>query len=183
MTLEQGALEALLLKCQQRFESNMHRHPTIHWADVEKKLLHQPTKWKTLFEMEKTGGEPDVINYDSETDQYWIVDCSKESPAVRRSLCYDAQALEERKEYKPVHSAYGLAAEMGVTLLTVEQYQILQDLSPVDTKTSSWLHTPDKIRKLGGALFGDYRYGTVFTYHNGASSYYAARGFRGLLLL
>jgi hypothetical protein len=183
MTLTKEEHDNLLSVFRARFEKNMHRHSAMEWAEIENRLLIQPKKCWSLFEMERTGGEPDVIHYDQTTDQYWIVDCVKESPAGRRSVCYDPKALEDRKEYKPAHSAVGMANEMGITLLTAEQYKILQDFGPVDTKTSSWIHTPDKIRKLDGGLFGDYRYGTVFTYHNGASSYYAARGFRGLLLI
>jgi hypothetical protein len=183
MILPKEELDGLLNVFRARFEKNMHRHIAMKWTEIEHRLLSQPKKCRSLFEMERTGGEPDVIHYDQTSDQYWIVDCVKESPAGRRSVCYDPKALEERKEFKPDHSAIGMADEMGITILTAEQYKMLQDLGPIDTKTSSWIHTPENIRKLGGGLFGDYRYGTVFTYHNGASSYYAARGFRGLLLL
>lgn len=173
--------EALLGTLRTRFEKNPHRHGKIEWADVVAKLEAQPAKLSSVAEMERTGGEPDVIGRDEKTGEILIVDCSAESPSGRRSVCYDPEALEARKEHKPAHSAVGMAAEMGIELLTEEQYRALQKLGKFDTKTSSWLKTPADIRKLGGAIFGDYRYGTVFIYHNGVQSYYAARGFRGLL--
>lgn len=159
----------------------MHRHATLTWAQVRARLDGNPRKLWTLHEMERTGGEPDVIGHADETGACLFVDCSAESPLGRRSLCYDAEALESRKQHKPEGSALGMAAAMGVELLTEEQYRELQNLGVFDTKTSSWIRTPSRIRKLGGALFCDRRYGTVFLYHNGAESYYAARGFRGSL--
>lgn len=171
----------LLRVLQKRFEKNMHRHEGLEWAKVQAKLEANPEKLWSLNEMEATGGEPDVVGYDKETDEYIFCDCSAESPKGRRSLCYDREALESRKEHKPENSAMDMAAAMGIELLTVDQYRELQTLGNFDTKTSSWLKTPADIRKLGGALFGDRRYNTVFVYHNGASSYYAARGFRGCL--
>ncbi|WP_100610873.1 DUF4256 domain-containing protein [Confluentibacter lentus] len=164
-----------------RFEKNINRHKDINWANVQTKLEANPEKLWSLNEMEKTGGEPDVVDFDMKTGEYVFYDCSAESPKGRRSVCYDHEALEKRKEYKPADSAVNLATAMGVDLLNEEQYRALQKLGNFDTKTSSWLKTPNDIRKLGGAIFGDYRYATVFIYHNGAESYYAARGFRGLL--
>lgn len=171
----------LIRTLKTRFEKNMARHKGIVWADVEAKLEANPAKLWSLDEMESTEGEPDVIGYDKKTGEYIFVDCSPESPKGRRSVCYDHEALESRKEHKPNHSAVGMAAEMGIDLLTEEQYRDLQKLGKFDTKTSSWIVTPPDIRKLKGALFGDWRYGHVFVYHNGAESYYAARGFRGML--
>lgn len=164
-----------------RFEKNMKRHKGIAWEAVEKKLEASPAKLWSLSEMEKTEGEPDVIGYDKKKDEFIFCDCSAESPKGRRSVCYDHEALEERKEHKPENSAVQMAQDMGIELLTEEQYRDLQQLGTFDAKTSSWIVTPTPIRKLGGALFGDFRYGNVFVYHNGAQSYYAARGFRGLL--
>ncbi|HVU96406.1 MAG TPA: DUF4256 domain-containing protein [Puia sp.] len=165
-----------------RFEKNAARHRGLDWTKVEAKLEDSPEKLVSLYEMEQTGGEPDVIAYDKKTGEYLFADCSPESPKGRRSLCYDDEALDSRKENKPGGSALGMAAAIGIELLTEQQYRDLQQLlGPFDTKTSSWIQTPAKIRKLGGALFGDHRYDTVFVYHNGAESYYAARGFRGLL--
>jgi len=171
----------LLEILKNRFEKNMHRHKSIDWANVQAKLEANPGKLWSLKEMERTGGEPDVVGYDKKTGDYFFYDCSAESPAGRRSLCYDGQALASRKENKPRFSAVDLATEMGIELLTETQYRELQQLGIFDIKTSSWIKTPDNIRKLGGALFCDRRYDHVFTYHNGAESYYAARGFRGML--
>ncbi|MCB0707382.1 MAG: DUF4256 domain-containing protein [Saprospiraceae bacterium] len=164
-----------------RFEENRQRHPDIEWAKIQTKLEANPEKLWSLQEMESTGGEPDVIDFDSKAGEYIFYDCSEESPKGRRSLCYDRKALESRKAHPPKNSAMDMAAAMGIELLAEEQYQALQDIHPVDTKTSSWLKTPKEIRALGGAIFGDFRYGEVFVYHNGAESYYAARGFRGAL--
>ncbi|GAB2780674.1 DUF4256 domain-containing protein [Rhabdobacter roseus] len=173
--------EDLLRVLKARFEKNTDRHPGLQWADVQARLEANPEKLWTLDDMEETGGEPDVIGYDEATSEYLFCDCSPESPKGRRSICYDHQALESRKEHKPANSALGMAAEMGVELLTEEQYRALQQLGKFDTKTSSWIKTPDDIRKLGGALFCDRRFDHVFVYHNGAESYYGARAFRGLL--
>ena len=173
--------DRLLEALKTRFERHMHRHPELSWADVEARLASRADKLWSLHGMERTGGEPDVIGVDAETGEILFADCSPESPAGRRSVCYDPEALEARKQHKPAHSAVGMAAEMGVELLTEERYFELQKKGPFDTKTSSWLKTPDDIRKRGGAIFGDWRFGRVFVYHNGADSYYAARGFRGLL--
>ena len=164
-----------------RFEKNINRHKGIDWSKVQKKLEANPEKLWSLYEMENTGGEPDVVDFDTNTGDYIFYDCSAESPKGRRSLCYDHEALEKRKEYKPADSAVNMATAMGIELLNEEQYRALHLSGNFDTKTSSWLKTPNDIRKLGGAIFGDYRYATVFIYHNGAESYYAARGFRGLL--
>jgi hypothetical protein len=164
-----------------RFEKNMNRHKGIEWAKVQAKLEANPEKFWSLNEMERTGGEPDVVDYDKKTGEYIFYDCSAESPKERRSLCYDRDALNSRKEAKPKDSAVNMAAAMGIELLSEEQYRELQQLGEFDTKTSSWIITPPAIRKLGGALFCDRRYNHVFTYHNGAESYYAARGFRGSL--
>lgn len=171
----------LLTKLKARFEKNMNRHNGIEWAAVQAKLEANTEKLWSLSEMERTEGEPDVVGYDKSTREYIFNDCSAESPKGRRSICYDHEALESRKEHKPEDSAMGMAADMGVTLLTEEQYRHLQTLGDFDTKTSSWIETPPDIRKLGGALFADKRYNCVFVYHNGASSYYAARAFRGSL--
>lgn len=171
----------LLQLLQNRFEQNSHRHQGIQWENVVTKLEQQPLKLQSLQAMEETGGEPDVVAYDEATNEYLFYDCSVESPKGRRSWCYDAKALDERKEFKPENSAVAVAEAMGIMLLNESEYRYLQQLGPFDTKTSSWLFTPAPIRALGGALFGDYRYKTVFVYHNGASSYYAARGFRGSL--
>ncbi len=164
-----------------RFEKNMHRHKGIQWDQVQAKLKANAERVWSLNEMERTGGEPDVIGHDKKTGEYIFYDCSAESPKDRRSLCYDREALESRKENKPQDSAVNMAAVMGIELLTEEQYRDLQKLGNFDTKTSSWVKTPSEIRKLGGALFCDRRYDTVFVYHNGAESYYAARAFRGSL--
>jgi hypothetical protein len=171
----------LLETLKDRFEKNMHRHQGITWAEVLTRLEADAAKLWSLHEMERTGGEPDVIGADAATGAILFADCSKESPSGRRSVCYDHEALEARKQHKPENSAVNMAAEMGIELLTEEQYFELQKLGPFDTKTSSWLKTPDDIRKRGGAIFGDWRFGRVFVYHNGADSYYGARGFRGLL--
>ncbi len=173
--------EELFSALQARFEKNMNRHNGIEWAKVQAKLEADPEKLWSLSEMERTGGEPDVVSYDQETGEYVFYDCSGESPKDRRNVCYDPEALESRKEAKPRDSALGMATAMGIEVLTEEQYLVLQELGDFDTKTSSWLKTPDEIRKLGGAIFGDRRYDHVFVYHNGAESYYGARGFRGSL--
>lgn len=179
--LSQEQREDLLMTLQTRFEKNMNRHKGIEWAKVQAKLEGDTGKLWSLNEMETTGGEPDVVAYDKKTGEYIFYDCSPESPKGRRSLCYDLEALESRKEHKPKDSAIELAAAMGVELLTEEQYRGLQKLGEFDTKTSSWVKTPAEIRELGGALFCDRRYNQVFLYHNGAESYYAARAFRGSL--
>ncbi len=166
---------------QERFESNMNRHEGLEWAKVQAKLEASPDKLWSLNEMEDTEGEPDVVGYVPPTGEYVFCDCSAESPKGRRSLCYDQDALEARKQHKPKDSAANVAAAMGIEMLDEEQYRGLQQLGNFDSKTSSWLKTPENIRELGGAIFGDYRFGTVFVYHNGAESYYAARGFRGSL--
>ena len=173
--------EDLLQTLQARFEKNMRRHAGITWAEALAKLERSPNALKSLRAMEATGGEPDVIGEDKATGHFIFCDCSAESPAGRRSACYDGKALEARKENKPEHSAVEMAASMGIELLTEQQYRHLQTLGDFDAKTSSWMQTPPDIRTLGGALFCDRRYGKVFVYHNGAQSYYAARGFRGLL--
>lgn len=172
---------ALLNSLKARFEKNKMRHIGIEWADVEAKLEARPEKVWSLSEMEKTGGEPDVVGYDKKTDEYLFYDCAAESPQERRSLCYDHAAWESRKANKPEDNAVDMATDMGIELLTEDEYRELQKLGHFDTKTSSWLKTPAEVRELGGALFGDYRFGRVFVYHNGAESYYAARGFRGWL--
>ncbi|MEN6454869.1 MAG: DUF4256 domain-containing protein [Prolixibacteraceae bacterium] len=173
--------EELLSTLKVRFGKNMNRHEAIEWTDVQARLEANPVKLRSLGAMEESGGEPDVVGQDKQTGQYLFYDCSAETPKGRRSLCYDREALESRKENKPKNSAVDMAAAMGIELLTEDQYRELQQLEPFDTKTSSWVKTPANIRKLGGALFCDRRYDTVFVYHNGAESYYAARGFRGLL--
>lgn len=173
--------EELLKKLKARFEKNMNRHKDLEWTKVEARLKVSPKKLAALSEMENTGGEPDVVAYDKKMDEYLFYDCCAESPTGRRSLCYDREALNSRKEHKPTGSAIGMAAEMGIELLTEEQYRALQELGEFDLKTSSWVNTPAAIRKLGGALYCDRRYNHVFLGHNGAESYYAARGFRGSL--
>jgi hypothetical protein len=173
--------EDLFTILKTRFEKHMTRHKDLDWTKVQAKLEANPSKLWSLSQMEATDGEPDVVHYDKTTDTYTFFDCAAESPKGRRSVCYDHEALESRKQYKPEHSAIGMATEMGITILNEAQYRILQTLGKFDSKTSSWLQTPSDIRKLGGAIFGDWRYGTVFIYHNGAESYYAARGFRGYL--
>jgi len=171
----------LLKTLKTRFEKNMNRHKSIEWNKVETKLQANPEKLWSLNEMERTGGEPDVVDYDKKKDEYIFYDCAAESPKERRSLCYDREALNSRKEHKPKDSAIDMAAAMSIELLTEAQYRELQQLGSFDLKTSSWIKTPGNIRKLGGAIFCDRRYDTVFVYHNGAESYYAARGFRGSL--
>ncbi|MBL4937827.1 DUF4256 domain-containing protein [Clostridium sp. YIM B02515] len=173
--------EEVLNILKERFEKNMNRHNNIEWAKVQAKLEANAEKLWSLSEMEKTGGEPDVIGHDNETGEYIFYDCSAESPKGRRSICYDREALESRKEPKPQNCAMDMAAGMGIELLTEEQYRELQTLGNFDMKTSSWVKTPDNIRKLGGAIFCDRRYDTVFVYHNGAESYYGVRAFRGSL--
>ena len=173
--------EELLRALKVRFEKNMNRHKGIEWAKVEAKLEANTEKLWSLNEMERTGGEPDVVGHDNKTGEYIFYDCSAESPKGRRSVCYDREALESRKEHKPENSAIDMAAAMDSELLTEEQYRELQKLGNFDTKTSSWVKTPAEIRKLGGAIFADFRYGNVFVYHNGAESYYGGRGFRGSL--
>jgi hypothetical protein len=173
--------EELLNALQTRFEKHMNRHKGLEWAKVQARLDAHPDKLWSLNEMESTGGEPDVVGYDKKTGEFVFYDCSPETPKGRRSICYDQKALDARKQHKPADSAANMASVMGIALLTEEQYQELQELGKFDTKTSSWLDTPSDVRKLGGALFGDRRYDRVFTYHNGADSYYAARGFRGRL--
>lgn len=171
--------EELIATLEARFVKNMSRHKKVEWAKVLERLEANPQKLRSLSEMESSGGEPDVVGYDKRSGEYIFYDCSAESPKGRRSVCYDRQALESRKEHKPKNSAMEMASAMGIELLTEEQYRELQTLGEFDTKTSSWVQTPPEIRKLGGALFCDRRYDTVFVYHNGAESYYAARGFRG----
>ena len=173
--------DSILDVLKTRFEKNMTRHKGIAWADVQSRLEANKEKLVSLHEMEQSGGEPDVVGYDPRTREYIFYDCSAESPAGRRSLCYDREALQSRKENKPANNAMDVAAAMGIEILTEEQYRELQKLGAFDLKTSSWVRTPVAIRKLGGALFCDRRYDTVFLYHNGAESYYAARGFRGVL--
>lgn len=173
--------EELLSVLKARFEKNKNRHQGLKWTDVQAKLEANPDKLWSLDEMEITGGEPDVVDYDANTGEFIFYDCAAESPKGRRSVCYDHEALEARKEHKPANSAVEMAADMGIALLTEEQYRQMQQLGNFDLKTSSWVQTPAEIRKRGGALFCDRRYDTVFLYHNGADSYYAARGFRGSL--
>ena len=171
----------LLQILKSRFEKNKNRHQDIDWDKVQAKLIANPQKLWSLNEMEKTGGEPDVVDYDENTNQYHFYDCSPESPKGRRSTCYDYEAQIARKEFQPANNAIDMANQMGIEILSEEEYRKLQKLSNFDTKTSSWLQTPEPIRKLGGAIFGDCRYNQVFIYHNGAQSYYAVRGFRGVL--
>lgn len=181
--LSQEQCEDLLNRLKVRFEKNMNRHSGLEWSKVQAKLDANPEKLWSLNEMEMTGGEPDVIGYDEKNGEYTFCDCSAESPKGRRSVCYDREALESRKKHKPENNAMDMAASMGIEILTEEQYRTLQKLENFDLKTSSWVLTPNDIRELGGALFGDCRFGHVFVYHNGAESYYAARGFRGSLLV
>jgi len=173
--------EDLLGALKARFESHMNRHQGLEWANVQARLEAHPEKLWSLNEMERTGGEPDVVDYDKQTGEFIFYDCSVESPKGRRNVCYDREALESRKAHKPENNAMDMAAAMGIEILTEEQYRALQELGDFDTKTSSWVKTPAEIRKLGGALFCDRRYDHVFVYHNGAESYYGVRGFRGAL--
>ncbi len=179
--LSQKDHEDLLKTLKSRFEKNMQRHAVFEWSEIQMRLEEYPEKLWSLYQMEQTGGEPDLVDYDKERDEYIYYDCSMESPKGRRSVCYDHEALELRKEHKPKDSAVGMSVKMDVDLLSEGQYRKLQQLGKFDTKTSSWINTPDDIRALGGAVFGDCRYGRVFVYHNGADSYYASRGFRGSL--
>ena len=179
--LTSGQHEELIKALKDRFEKNINRHKDIEWANVQTKLEAHPEKLWSLSEMEKTGGEPDVVGLDKNSGEYIFYDCSPESPKGRRSICYDREALESRKEHKPENNALDMAANMGIELLTEEQYRELQKLGNFDMKTSSWVKTPSEIRKLGGAIFCDRRYDHVFVYHNGAESYYGVRGFRGEL--
>jgi len=181
VTLSNKQREELLRVLQARFQKNMNRHRGLEWTKVQARLEANPEKLRSLHEMESTGGDPDVVGHDKKTGEYIFYDCSAESPKGRRSLCYDREALDSRKENKPKGDALDLAGAIGVELLTEEQYRELQTLGEFDAKTSSWVKTPSAIRKLGGALFCDRRFNTVFVYHNGAESYYAARGFRGSL--
>lgn len=181
MKLSPEQVGVLIGTLKTRFEKNITRHKDFAWAKIQASLEANPEKLWPLSEMERTGGEPDVVDYNDKSGEFIFYDCSAESPAGRRSVCYDPEALESRKEHKPKHSAIGMAIEMGIELLTEEQYRRLQQHGKFDLKTSSWVKTPAEIRKLGGALFCDRRYDHVFLYHNGAESYYAARGFRGLL--
>jgi hypothetical protein len=171
----------LLSTLKARFEKNMHRHKSLAWAAIQARLEANGDKLWSLYEMERTGGEPDVVGVDKKTNEYIFYDCSEESPKGRRSICYDHEALESRKEHKPENSAIQMAEDMGIEILTEEEYRTLQSLGKFDSKTSSWIKTPADIRKLGGAIFADYRFGHVFVYHNGAESYYGVRAFRGSL--
>jgi len=179
--MKQQTQDPLLQSLKSRFESNMHRHPGLAWSAVQERLKARPAALAALEKMEATGGEPDVVGQDAAAGTFVFCDCSAESPAGRRSVCYDREGLESRKEHRPQDSAVDMAAAMGIELLTEAQYRALQNVGEFDTKTSSWIQTPPAVRKLGGALFCDRRYGVVFTYHNGAQSYYAVRGFRGSL--
>ena len=179
--LSKSETDQLIKILKKRFNNNMDRHKDINWNDVEERLINKNDKLWSLNKMEKTGGEPDLVKYDKDNDKYIFYDCSKETPKERRNTCYDREGLEERKKYKPENNALDMASEMGIKLLTVEQYHELQKLGNFDTKTSSWVKTPSDIRELGGALFGEFRFGKVFIYHNTAKSYYGVRGFRCLL--
>lgn len=181
--MRQPDKESLFKILEERFKKNSSRHIGIEWDSVYSKLASRIDKLNSLFEMESTGGEPDVTGFDSETGEFIFMDCSPETPAGRRSICYDREALDSRKEFKPLNSAIDMAESMGIEILTEDQYRELQKLGCFDCKTSSWIKTPPEIRALGGALFADCRYGRVFVYHNGAQSYYSGRGFRGLLRL
>lgn len=176
-------IDSFIATLKDRFDKNPKRHKSIDWKEVEKKLRSSSDKLWSLSEMERTGGEPDVVGFDKKANTFLFMDCATESPLGRRSICYDKEGLESRKEFKPENNALDMATAMGVTLLTEEQYRYLQTLGKFDAKTSSWILTPSSIRKLGGALFCDYRFETVFVYHNGAQSYYAGRGFRAALLV
>lgn len=182
-TLLSAEQERLFDTLKKRFEDNMNRHQNIEWSDVKSRLEANPKKVWSLMQMENTGGEPDLIGFDPQACSYIFCDCSPETPEGRRNVCYDREALESRKKFPPEHNAVEMAEEMGIDLLTEEQYRELQELGEFDTKTSSWLKTPSEIRALGGALFGDRRYNQVFIYHNGAESYYKVRGFRGLVIV
>lgn len=179
--LSNADTEKLMQILELRFEENMERHQNIMWEEVLKKITNVPDKIWALNEMEKTGGEPDVIGFDKKTNEYIFCDCSEETPIGRRNLCYDREALEKRKKFKPDNSAIDMANQMGIEILNEEEYKYLQEIGQFDLKTSSWIKTPSEIRKLGGAIFGDRRYNRTFIYHNGADSYYAVRGFRGSL--
>ncbi|MCM1959881.1 DUF4256 domain-containing protein [Acinetobacter modestus] len=179
--LEPEQVTVLLGILKKRFEKNMHRHKGLNWADIEEQLQQQPEKLWALIQMEETGGDPDVVSFDSKSSEIIFYDCAVETPKGRRSLCYDRAALDARKEHKPENNALEVAETIGIELLTEEQYKQLQSVEHFDLKTSSWVKTPEDVRKLGGAIFCDCRYGRVFTYHNGAQSYYATRGFRGRL--
>ncbi|MFO7977413.1 MAG: DUF4256 domain-containing protein [Bacteroidales bacterium] len=182
-TLSSSQSQSLISTLQSRFEKNLQHHQRIEWSEVKKRLEAHPEKLWSLNQMEETGGEPDVTGYDKKSNQYQFSDCAAESPGGRRSICYDQQARQERKEHKPRNSAMEMADQMGIQILSEQQYRHLQQLGDFDLKTSSWILTPADIRQRGGALFCDYRYGHVFVYHNGAESYYAARGFRGWLMV
>ncbi|URN96697.1 MAG: DUF4256 domain-containing protein [Candidatus Pristimantibacillus lignocellulolyticus] len=179
--IDEEQREGLFKKLKARFEKNMNRHEGFEWAKIQAKLEANTEKLWSLHEMERTGGEPDLVAHNEETGEYIFYDCSAESPKGRRSVCYDGEALNSRKEHKPANSAIDMVTDMGIEILTEEQYRELQKLGNFDMKTSSWVKTPTEIRTLGGAIFCDFRYGNVFVYHNGAESYYAARGFRGSL--
>jgi len=181
MELASDQVDQLIKVLKARFENHKQRHQNLDWNAIEAKLKANTNKLGSLNAMEITGGEPDVVGYDNKRDTYIFYDCAAESPKGRRSLCYDREALDSRKEFKPKNSALDMATEMGIEILTEQQYRDLQKLGQFDSKTSSWVKTPSAIRKLGGAIFCDYRFGTVFTYHNGAESYYASRGFRGMI--
>lgn len=181
--LQPAQTEAVLSILKARFEKNMQRHKGLKWEALLEKLVANPSKLWSLNAMEESGGEPDVVSYDKKSGTYTFYDCSAESPKGRRSVCFDRAALEARKEHKPANNAMDMAADMGIEILTEEEYRALQDLGEFDLKTSSWLQTPSDVRKLDGAFFGDRRYGTVFLYHNGVQSYYGARGFRGKLVV
>jgi hypothetical protein len=180
-TLSPEQIKDLFSILKHRFENNMRRHEGLDWEEIQERLIFYTRKLWSLHEMERTGGEPDVVGLDLSTDEFIFYDCSAESPKGRRSLCYDKKALESRKKFKPKNNVVDMATTMGIDLVTKEEYLKFQHFGPFDSKTSSWLKTPIEIRDLGGAIFSDYRYGHVFVYHNGAESYYAARGFRGLL--
>jgi hypothetical protein len=179
--IKKNEIELLINVLKQRFQKNMHRHKDVLWENVEKKLWSKPEKIWALNKMEETGGEPDVVAYEKTSDEYIFFDCSLDTPKNRRSLCYDKEALDARKDFKPTNCAIDLANEMDIEILSEEDYRYLQTLGKYDTKTSSWIKTPEEVRKLGGAMFADFRYGRVFVYHNGAQSYYGSRAFRGKL--